>query len=439
MIYRVDYLPESNKNPITGCEYDSSWVVFKLSNSSDYKIFTGKCKEGFYFTRVSKCLNVEWWLSVGDFVGYCEANGLNGILVMSKVDYCDAMKRYSGHSYNEAILRENEPHVLIHSTTTEGWHSIQHDGYLKSWNLLKGDNLDWEPEPIGAKLGDIDEYRDYIMFGEGVSGEIVINSKLSGFINMDVHSEYHTGARLYFDSKKMAQAGLLIRDGAHIKVKNSMPLDPYLIWVATWDKIGLDGPISTPEIFSETADRSFKSEFSEKNMIKTKELYVNDITSDMLSDFHHHQLITEKWVKNHVWELVETSELREWDDEKRLWIPNYLKEQIGRGSSVVAAYDGDVLIGFGSLDGCLAGESAKYANLTMLFVDDKWKRKGIGKNLFDKLCMCARNMGADKLFISSIASAETVAFYFSMGCEDAGEIIPAYVDTEQDRYLEYSI
>ena len=174
-------------------------------------------------------------------------------------------------------------------------------------------------------------------------------------------------------------------------------------------------------------------------MIYIRELKSDDIASDMLLNFNHHQLITEKWVKNHVWELVKTSELREWDDEKRQWIPEYLKKQIERGGSVVAAYDGDVLIGFGSVDGCLAGESAKNANLTMLFVDDKWKRKGIGKKLFIKLCMCARNMGAEKLFISSIASAETVAFYFSMGCEDAGEIIPAHVDTEQDRYMEYSL
>ncbi len=174
-------------------------------------------------------------------------------------------------------------------------------------------------------------------------------------------------------------------------------------------------------------------------MIIIKEMCLDDITSDMLSDFHHHQLITETWVKNHEWELVKTSDLREWNVEKRQWIPEYLKEQIGCGGSVVAAYDDDILIGFGSVDGCLAGESAKYANLTMLFVDDNWKRKGIGRKLFEKLCMCARRMEADRLFISSIASAETVAFYFSMGCEDASEVIPAYVDTEQDRYLEYSI
>ena len=96
------------------------------------------------------------------------------------------------------------------------------------------------------------------MFGGGVSGEIVVSSKLSGFINMNVNAEYHTGARLYFDAKKMAEDGMLVRDGAHVKVKGYLPLEPYLMWVATWDKLGLNSPLSTPKIFAETADDRFR-------------------------------------------------------------------------------------------------------------------------------------------------------------------------------------
>ena len=48
-------------------------------------------------------------------------------------------------------------------------------------------------------------------------------------------------------------------------------------------------------------------------------------------------------------------------------------------------------------------------------------------------------MNADKLFISAIPSFETVSFYLSMGCKDANEIIFEYVDTDEDRYLEYSL
>ncbi len=258
MIYRVDYLPENKINPITGQEYDSSWIVFSLTCSVDNRAITGMGKEGVYSIRVSRFLNDDWQLSVGDFIGYCEANALNGILVMSESDYNDALGKYDGHSYNEPVLRKEEVPVLIHSTTADCWKSIQHDGALKSWNQLKRDLTEWESKPIGAQLGDLAEFSDYIMFGGGVSGEIVVSSKLSGFINMDVNAEYHTGARLYFDAKKMAEDGMLVRDGAHVKVKCSLPLEPYLMWVATWDKLGLNSPLSTPKIFAETADDRFR-------------------------------------------------------------------------------------------------------------------------------------------------------------------------------------
>lgn len=257
MIYRLDDLPETEINPITKQTYDSSWIIFTLTCSINNRIITGIGSKGVYSIRLSRLLNDDWQLSVGDFIGYCEANGLNGIVVISEADFQEAKKKYTGHHFNEPILREDEPLVLIHSTTTESWKSIQQDGMLKSWNRLKADKETWEDCPIGSQLGDLSEFSDYIMFGGGVSCEIVVNSKLSGFINMDANSQYHTGARLYFDAKQMAQDGRLIRDGAHLKVKDSLPLIPYLLWAATWDKLGMESPISTPKVFAETADRQF--------------------------------------------------------------------------------------------------------------------------------------------------------------------------------------
>ena len=173
-------------------------------------------------------------------------------------------------------------------------------------------------------------------------------------------------------------------------------------------------------------------------MIKIVTLTVNDITTDMLYDFWHYQPITKKWTYCiNKWEVTDTSVLREWSKEKREWISEYFCEQLDRGGSVVAAYDADRLVGFCSLDGYLRGKTEKYANLTMLFVDDRWKRKGVGRKLFFEICKHAERMKADKLFISAIPAVETIAFYFNMGCGDAMEIIPEYVDTEHDRYLEY--
>ena len=59
-------------------------------------------------------------------------------------------------------------------------------------------------------------------------------------------------------------------------------------------------------------------------------------------------------------------------------------QQIERGGTTVGAFCNDRLIGFCCVDGTISGTSAKYANLTILFVDDYWKRNGIGKLLMQE-------------------------------------------------------
>lgn len=173
-------------------------------------------------------------------------------------------------------------------------------------------------------------------------------------------------------------------------------------------------------------------------MISIIELDSGKIQQNMLMDFHHQQIIKRKWIMDNDWKLVGCSDLREWSIEKRIWITHYLQQQVKRGGTVLGAFEKEVLVGFCCIDGYLLGKTAQYANLTMLFIDDEWKRQGIGKLLFENICKCAVKMKADKLFISAIPSFETIAFYFNMGCVDAKEIIQEYVDTENDRYLEFS-
>ena len=175
-------------------------------------------------------------------------------------------------------------------------------------------------------------------------------------------------------------------------------------------------------------------------MFRIENIPSDSISADLLLNFHHYQVIDQKYVNiDGKWEITKAHELRQWDAEKRTWIIKYFREQIARGGSLVGAFSGDALGGFCSIDGYLYGEAAKYANLTMLFVDDKFQRKGVGKALFQAACKCALVHGADKVFISAIPSVETITFYFRMGCTDAKEIIANYIDTENDRYLEYKL
>lgn len=166
----------------------------------------------------------------------------------------------------------------------------------------------------------------------------------------------------------------------------------------------------------------------------------SDIYPQMLQSFHHKQVISNKWIKKEEhYELIDTHEVREWDTDKRVWITQYLCQQMNRGGFALGAFCGNRMVGFASLDGILKGIPEKYANLTMLFVDDEWRRQGIGKGLFKQICLCAEKMKADKVFISAIPSFDTISFYLKLGCTDAQYIVDSFVDTQQDRYLEYSL
>lgn len=253
MIYRVDNFIENNINPITNKEYDLIWLVLTISSDIDTPMIVGANNGCAYTIKINKRLHDDWKMAVGDFIRYCDANNLNGIVAVTEDEYTEVQNYYAGHNYNETVLRDYESPVLVHSTSMENWIQIQKDGMLKSWNKL---NVP-KKEPIGKQLGDPIHFSDYIMFGGGVSGEIVVNSKQSSEIIMDINAEYKTGARLYFDAEKIAKEGLLVRDGAHVKVKDYLPLEPYLIWVATWDKVGLESQVSTPRIFANLSDNKF--------------------------------------------------------------------------------------------------------------------------------------------------------------------------------------
>lgn len=259
MIFRLDQLTENSINPITGHAYDASWSILMLTDSFDYEQMCGSSKGCAYTIKISRSQYKNWKISIGDFIGFCKANKKNAILVMPEAALISAKKRYHGHKYNEPFLRNGEPTVLVHSTPMDNWKQIRCDGVLKSWNILKTEGVLTEEQPIGVQLGDPMDFSDYIMFGGGVTGEIVVNSKQQGKIVMDINAEYFTGARLYFDAQKMAQDGLLVRDGCHLKVKDALPLKPYLIWTATWETVGLVSRLSTPKIFAEQADKQFQN------------------------------------------------------------------------------------------------------------------------------------------------------------------------------------
>jgi len=265
LLYQVgEEFSVSEYNPFTKTNYDDSWIVFHLTNSNDYQMLVGNGgAKSVYTAKVSKKYP-EWRMSVMDFIECNAFYDRNIILSISDDDYKDARTAYGCHHFDEKRLRDYEPRFLVHSTSRENWESIQNDGCLKSWNILKREKPCWENFPIGKKLGDPDNFSDFIMFSDGgISSEIVVLSKQKGVIAMDEDITYQTGVRLYFDMEKIAQDGRLTRDGFHLKVKGILPLQPYLKWVGDWESVGLSTSISTPKDFTALANKRFNTLFNQ--------------------------------------------------------------------------------------------------------------------------------------------------------------------------------
>jgi len=257
MVYFAD--DEKLKKLREGLEVGNfqDWIQFKLTDSSEYDMFVSM-EDKMYTLKVSKN-SLHWEFSLFDFIGYEESYNKNIILHVSDTDFEQAKQKYGKHHFQDRQIRDYEPEFLIHSTTWESWEKIKKDGALKSWDILKQANADFEDEPIGKQLGDPESYRHYIMLGkpEYVASEIVVLSKQSGYIDMDQDKRYQTGARLYFNANAIAQDGLLIRDGGHLKVKNELPLEKYLMWAGTWESVGLETQIATPLEFTTKANQIF--------------------------------------------------------------------------------------------------------------------------------------------------------------------------------------
>ena len=76
-------------------------------------------------------------------------------------------------------------------------------------------------------------------------------------------------------------------------------------------------------------------------MITYRKITDADLAADTFINFHHNQHWNRKWVKHeNTWMLEAVCGNRQWNAEKRIWVSEYLKQQIKNGDQIM-------LIGFG--------------------------------------------------------------------------------------------
>ena len=254
-------------NPFTpDGSYGFSWSSFCILDTDDDQFMTGKAGRGPFSARFGRRVqHLEAHLI--DFIRYENEQGRIVILSFPEdIDIDQFVER--ALSPNPAVVRPEDPNIIVHSTTVDAWQKIREDGQLKSAAELSQSGF--QPERIIESSSEVGqylmdeppEYSDYIMFGTVASAtpEKIIASYHAGRFILDDHAVYEPGVRLYFDNHRMIQDGLVVRDGLHIaKVQKRLPISPYLLAVIGVNDLDPCREVKTwtPQSFMEGANHLF--------------------------------------------------------------------------------------------------------------------------------------------------------------------------------------
>jgi N-acetylglutamate synthase-like GNAT family acetyltransferase len=96
-------------------------------------------------------------------------------------------------------------------------------------------------------------------------------------------------------------------------------------------------------------------------------------------------------------------------------IEDFIEDYDYSGTTFIGAFDGDKLVGMGGINGKFYGENKNIIQLSSLFVSNKYRKIGIGRQLISMLKEKAKQLGAEKLYVSSAPSKNTVDFYRGTG------------------------
>ena len=157
--------------------------------------------------------------------------------------------------------------------------------------------------------------------------------------------------------------------------------------------------------------------------IHYQRLNADNFTGYSLDDFVRHQTVTECWRKiAGDWKLVPNVYEENWSQVQCREIAEDVVHHINLDQTGFGAFDDERIIGFATVSHRIFGAAARYVQLVCFQISEKYRRQGIGRKLFSMACEEARQLGADKLYISAHSSKESQAAYRALGCTPAEEV-----------------
>lgn len=157
--------------------------------------------------------------------------------------------------------------------------------------------------------------------------------------------------------------------------------------------------------------------------IRYEKLNYGNFGGHSLDEFRRYQTITECWRKvDGEMKLVPNEFTEDWAVEKCREVAAEISCRLEKDLSAFGAFCKNRLVGFVTVEHEIFGNSAKYVNLEQFQVSEDFRGKGIGRKLFTLACSEAKNLGAQKFYISAHSSKESQAAYKALGCVPASEV-----------------
>jgi predicted GNAT superfamily acetyltransferase len=172
-----------------------------------------------------------------------------------------------------------------------------------------------------------------------------------------------------------------------------------------------------------------------------RELKKSEIDVTLFARFNRYQDVKKCWRKeNGKWILKDIAFTEQWSSYEYEYLVKCLQNTIKTGGVVLGAFNNTMLVGFASVESQFFGSQKEYLQLSSIHTSYENRGTGIGKKLFSLVCKKAKEMGAQRMYISAHSSQESQAFYKAMGCVEAMEYSDKLVAEEPcDCQLEYRL